>query len=288
VEFDPSGKRVLSAGDDGAVQVWNLNGTPIQQFADEAPVWRAFFSPDGRKLVFGATDDKVIERSAQIWDLSSGSRIGSELRHLDGILGVRFSPDGKHVVTASQDQTAMVWDATTGSPSSRPLIHARTVFDAVFDPSGTLVATACNDGGARVWDAVSGTPVTPPLWHRARVVSIGFSPDGRTLLSASIDGEVHLWKMLPSDYSLVDIQAIAQVLSGERIAPDAGLSQLDPEAFTATLSRSLKQAPLEFSVPPKNAAAWHSQEARECLKSGLLRGARMHLALSKEYGERLH
>jgi WD40 repeat protein len=63
-----------------------------------------------------------------------------------------FSPDGKRVVTASEDQTALVWETETGHLLSGPLAHRGTVWAAAFNPDGTRVVTASLDGTARVWD----------------------------------------------------------------------------------------------------------------------------------------
>ena len=40
-----------------------------------------------------------------------------------------FSPDGKRIVTASEDKTARLWDAATGKPIGEPL---RGHEDAVY------------------------------------------------------------------------------------------------------------------------------------------------------------
>jgi hypothetical protein len=73
---------------------------------------------------------------------------------------VAFSPDGRHVVTASFDNTAQVWEADTGKPAGAPLQHRGDVYSAAFSPDGRRVVTASEDTTAQVWDVLvkSGSP----------------------------------------------------------------------------------------------------------------------------------
>ena len=46
-----------------------------------------------------------------------------------------FSPDGKRIVTASEDKTARVWDAASGKPIGEPLKgHEGAVYERGVQP----------------------------------------------------------------------------------------------------------------------------------------------------------
>jgi hypothetical protein len=61
------------------------------------------FSPDGSYIVSGGV------RSVTLWDVESGSALGTIVPHTLLVKRVTFSPDGTRVASASWDNTANIW-----------------------------------------------------------------------------------------------------------------------------------------------------------------------------------
>jgi WD40 repeat protein len=60
--------------------------------------------------------------------------------HTRDVTSVAFSPDGKQVVSGSDDQTVWLWDAATGGALQQTLEgHTRDVTSVAFSPDGKLL-----------------------------------------------------------------------------------------------------------------------------------------------------
>ena len=106
--------------------------------------------------------------TVRVWDADTGQPIGQPLTgHTDTVYSVAFSPDGKRIVSGSDDNTVRLWDADTGQPVGPPLTgHTGVVYSVAFSPDGKRIASGSNDDTVRVWDADTGQPDRPAA-HRA-------------------------------------------------------------------------------------------------------------------------
>jgi serine/threonine protein kinase/WD40 repeat protein/tetratricopeptide (TPR) repeat protein len=105
---------------------------------------------------------------------------------------VRPLPDGKTLLTASQDKTVRLWDITTGRLTRR-IVHSDFVRDAAVLPDGRRAVTACGDGYVHLWDLQTGKEIRRLVKHTpGPVLSLVVSPDGRTVVSGGEDGVLRL------------------------------------------------------------------------------------------------
>jgi WD40 repeat protein len=63
------------------------------------------------------------------------------MRHDGPVYSAQFSPDGKLVLTASEDKTARLWDAVTSKEIGEPMRHDGPVYSAQFSPDVRLAMT---------------------------------------------------------------------------------------------------------------------------------------------------
>ncbi|UCF28398.1 MAG: hypothetical protein JSW42_01550, partial [Chloroflexota bacterium] len=111
--FSPDGELLAAASESGDIVLLNVidlsffHTVPLHTFEIDSefpvPVSEIAFSLNGDLLVAGDHRGHI-----NIWSMDDFSLVSS-LKHDGEIWGVRFSPDGTKLITASGDQTIRIW-----------------------------------------------------------------------------------------------------------------------------------------------------------------------------------
>jgi WD40 repeat protein len=204
LRFSPNGARLLLAWsyevfrDNLAfdARVWEAaTGRPVTGVlkpttGNNASDCDGDFSPDGRRVALAAGTAEGGTLVA--WDLATGAEVPPSRNLQTAPHSVVYSPDGKLLLTADNDNAARLWHAGTGQPAGPPLPHSRPVRRAVFSPDGRSVLTVA-DGTVYLWEATTGRLLRSMRPGRGQVRDAAFRADGLLVLAECDDGSVRLW-----------------------------------------------------------------------------------------------
>jgi WD40 repeat protein len=134
---------------------------------------------------------EVVRGRLSSWPAPPLSWVG----HTSHITCLSYSPNGRQIVSGSDDMTIRIWDAETGAISGEPLKgHTSGVTSVAYSPDSRYIVSGSYDETIRVWDAETGAAVGKPLvGHYHWVWSVAYSPDGRHIISGSNDKTIRIW-----------------------------------------------------------------------------------------------
>ncbi len=169
--------------------------------------------------------------------------------HTAAVRRAVFSPDGKLVVSVSEDKRVIVWDFASRKQLKVLTDHQGWVTSVNFSPDGKLFATASEDQTVIIWDTEHLEKRTI-LRCNYPVHFVAFSPDGN-LLAASLfpsdrtmEGKTILWntanwrivQQLPkgTDYANLLFAPDSRSLATRRYQFDLSTGQAQPKRGDTT------------------------------------------------------
>jgi WD40 repeat protein len=155
------------------------------------------WSPDSKRVAIVQGDGLI-----SVWDAGSGKRLALLNGHgPHWVFSVRFSAEGRQLLTAGDDDTARVWDVASGKEVCVLKGHTARVNDAVFDSRHKLVLTAGEDETARLWEISTGKALRVWPKHESAVRRAMFLDDDKRIRTQTVLGVERVW--LVEDGSLV-------------------------------------------------------------------------------------
>jgi WD40 repeat protein len=123
----------------------------------------------------------------------------SLVRNLEGhasrVTACTVTPDGQHVVSASEDHTLKVWELASGRELATLQGHTASVTACAVTPDGRHVVSASNDRTLKVWELASGRELTMLQGHTDWLNACAVTPNGRHIISASDDHALKVWEL---------------------------------------------------------------------------------------------
>jgi len=190
VAFSQSGKLLASASGDGTIRLWDVNKRELIKILGKhsSQVWSLSFSKGDRYLASGSSDT-----TAKLWDMKEMKELTTlKTTEFRPIQALAYSPDGKAVAMATDDNVIRLYDTRTGNVLVAPPSHAGVVTCVAYARVGKMLATGSADKTVQLWDGVTGKQHILK-GHSGAVRAIAFTPDGKKLASAGDDKTIKIW-----------------------------------------------------------------------------------------------
>ncbi|WOG30283.1 F-box/WD repeat-containing protein [Endozoicomonas sp. 8E] len=201
--FSSDGCYLITACCDGTVKIYSRKDDVTWEKKDVIPINNdvlsvtATFSPDCRYVATAGVYDckaKIFSKKADgSWE------VNTTIEHKKIVNSANFSPDGRHLVTASDDGTVkIVGRKADGSWEEKATFsHKDSVTSATFSPDSRHVVTASDDKTAKIiGQQDDGTWLEKAtIVHDDCVSSATFSTDGSLLITSSEDGIVKITEL---------------------------------------------------------------------------------------------
>ncbi len=204
--------RILEqAQEEDIEEVQDLDFSPQERLtlkAHRAHVSAVAFSPDGRKLVSGSND-----KTLRVWEVASGSLLGTLAGHRDTVFTVGFILDGEEVVSGSGDTDVSLWKVALGRRYETLKGHTGGVLTLAYNVNNRILASGAGDNTIRLWQLPSNNLTHVLEGHRHAVRSLAFNPDGKTLASGSDDFTIKLWDIKRGRFTVNIIGHTGSVLA---------------------------------------------------------------------------
>jgi len=146
------------------------------------------FDLQGKRLAISQIDQGVTVVDVDGWKV-----LWSHNMHAQGIRSLRFSKDGKLLLTCGDDDTARLWDAVTGAKLLELTGCAQSVVDGDITPDGSRIITVSDDQTVRVWDAKTGLETTTLGSTGAGPLFCRLTLDSKYIVTTDTQGEVKFW-----------------------------------------------------------------------------------------------
>jgi WD40 repeat protein len=163
--------------------------------------------------------DAIFLRMRHLATRESPALVRDLVGHAWTVNACAVTPDGRRVVSASNDDTLKVWDLESGCIVANLEGHTLTVNACAVTPDGRQVVSASDDYTLKVWDLASGRRLANLEGHTARVRTCAVTRDGQHVVSASDDNTLKVWD-LASGHPLATLEGHADWVRACAVTPD--------------------------------------------------------------------
>ena len=193
--FSPDG-TILASADSNSIHLWDMDSAiSLATFKATAGFHTLVFSPNSKLIASGNDDGSVTLWNTTVKQQGLGGIFSKytptlELKgHKDEVSALAFSPDGKQILSGSEDGTIRAWDITTGRNQFTCSGHIDEISGiAATEKRDTIISVVSSQSHIQHWNIETGHQSSVSFFNRF-VSSETISPNATTLVMKDFLGK---------------------------------------------------------------------------------------------------
>jgi|CXWL01.1.fsa_nt_gi WD40 repeat protein len=160
--YSPDGTKLATRNLNDEIEIWDTGtGDLISTLQAGSWTFNLVFSSDGQYLASTksiadqVTSKKPDDTKIKIWNVNAGNLVKTLENNLV-ITNICFSPDGKQLAVASEDEylfptTIVLWDLDSETVKQTLSGHTMRIYNLDYLSEGTILISSSVDGTIRIW-----------------------------------------------------------------------------------------------------------------------------------------
>jgi WD40 repeat protein len=167
--------------------------------AGDVIVYSVVFSPDGNTLAVSCGNDQG-PGEIRLYSVNEGKLLCTLKGHTKRIGCLAYTPDGKTLISGSQDKRCLIWNTASNKSTGSLDGHTEEIVSVSISRNGKQVVTSDRDSYVLSWDLEKRKTIATTLIEKEISFKLAHSPDGKLLAGVGriespeeTDGAIRVW-----------------------------------------------------------------------------------------------